>query len=61
MKILATRNDKYLDSILYKVLLELQVLENLDGGKKHNETVDTHSRLAMQYMMKGSNKPLLYL
>jgi tRNA nucleotidyltransferase (CCA-adding enzyme) len=59
MKILATRNDRYTIIILNKVLPEFSVLYNLDGGNKHAETVDIHSLLAMRYMMKGSDKPLL--
>ncbi len=58
MKILETRSDNYVLDILYKVIPEFGVLDNLDGGDKHAETVDVHSIWTMRSMMEGSPKPL---
>lgn len=58
MKILETRNDMWITAILYKVLPEFKVLKGLDGGNKHNETVEQHSLMSMEHAMKGSPKPL---
>lgn len=58
-KILETRNSKYFGSILLKVIPEFEVLNYLDGGDKHNETVDQHSIMTMQHIMKVSDNPLL--
>jgi tRNA nucleotidyltransferase (CCA-adding enzyme) len=58
MKILETRNSKYIEHIVYKVIPELKVLIGLDGGSRHRETVDIHSLNAMKYMMEFSDKPL---
>lgn len=59
MKILETRNSKYFGSILLKVIPEFEVLNYLDGGDKHNETVDQHSIMTMQHIIKVSDNPLL--
>ncbi len=58
MKILETKEDMWITAILYKVLPEFKMLKGLDGGKKHNENVDKHSIMSMEYMMKESSKPL---
>lgn len=57
MKILETRNDNYISLILHKIIPEFNVLNNLDGGDKHNETVDVHSLITMKNMMKVSYNP----
>lgn len=58
MKILETRSDNYILDILYKVIPEFGVLDNLDGGDKHAETVNVHSIWTMRSMMEVSYKPL---
>jgi len=58
MKILETRSDNYILSILYKVIPEFGVLDKLDGGDKHAETVNVHSIWTMRSMMEASDKPL---